>query len=393
MKILKNSSPININDRVNHYKKLLKDTRICMIDSLDHTEHISMYIAWKEVGGNIFVKSPLLSSYENEELNKKLSNMEVNNSVLFQTSGTTGLPKIVVHTEQQMNQAALMSEQNMGWDSNTIWLNFLPAFVSGFWHLVIPALVKHNSTVVLGSKQTAIQDLSLDSNLTFLVPAMLDQLKRMNATIDLSKFNMIPTGASQVLRRHAEYVFSNGAKVFGHMYGQTETCSPILGRTTTHLDDFVEYLNLKSVAETESKLVNGELWIRGKSICENYKDFNYEGDWLKTGDMWEQDGDLIKFVGRNNDIVKVNGFQCSLLAIENAAEEKTSLGEVMAKCRNSMGSDWIELYYTNKETKVNKKELYQKFESFIPKYSIPLKYTYIESIPRNSLGKKVRNIL
>lgn len=392
MKIIKNNQEINLYDKIIEAEIILKSKDIFILESSDHTDHIAAYIAWNNVGGNIFVKSPLLPIEQSHKLDEEIRNRKFSNSIIFHTSGTTGIPKLVIHTSKQMLQSVKMSTECLGWDNNTTYLNFIPAFTSGFWHIVNAPLFYYNCKIILGSRETAEKDFTNDANCILIVPAFIDYLRINKIKLDFSKFRKVGVGGSQVLKRHAEYCFNNGAKTFAHLYGQTETCSPILGRETDVLDDYVEYINLKSKADTKSKIVDKELWIKGHSICENKDEFNTEDGWIKTGDLWEQQGELIKFIGRKNDMVKINGYFCSLVLIENIAETETDLGETIAIARNSLGSDWIELFYTNKNVVIDKKYLTEIYISKVPKCNIPLKYTYVESIPKNSLGKKIRNV-
>lgn len=373
--------------KVDAFKKQLKSTKIVTVCSAEHTEHIAAYLAWLEVGGNIFVKSPLLPTEYNKILDSMVAEQTCENSVIFHTSGTTGMPKLVIHTPRQFQQVIRMSTNIMGWHAGTRFLNFSPAFTSGFWNLVIQPLVHHDASVILGSRETVENDLRSDCNLVVLVPAMIDQLRIRKSQVLLQKFTKVCTGGSQVLPRHAQWCFDHGTKVFNHMYGMTESCSPILHRASSEFDDFVTYLNLTPMSDSEFRLIDGELHIKGLSLCEG------SPEWLQTNDLWEECQGKIKFVGRKNDIVKINGLACSLLLVENMAEEKTDLGDTLAVVRNSMGSDWIELYYTNKSAVIDKKKLTEIFESMLFRCNIPKKYTHIDHIPRTSLGKKQRGVL
>lgn len=392
MKIIQNQQEINITSHIKLAEKQLKDSKIYVVNTQNHIEHIAAYIAWTKVGGNIFVKSTLLPEKQSEILDEKISNYNYENTICFHTSGTTGVPKLVVHTKEQMDQFAIMATNNMGWDSDTRFLNYIPASTSGFWHIVLPPLLYHNATIVLGSRDNIISNFHEDVNLTILVPAMLDMIRINELNIDLSKFISVCSGASPVARKHVETIFNLGAKQFKHLYGATEIGSPILSKTSTYIDKFSEYLELKDTISNQFKIVDNELYVKGNSLCVNYKEFSHDGEWFKTNDLWETNGNLIKFMGRDNDIVKINGYQCSLLLIESVVENHTNLGEVLAIPRNSVGNDYIELIYTNDVT-INKQDLSSILETHVPNYSIPRKYTYVESLPKTSLGKKIRNVL
>ena len=66
------------------------------------------------------------------------------------------------------------------------------------------------------------------------------------------------------------------------------------------------------------------------------------------------------------------------------------MGECVAVPRKLRGIDFIELYHT-KPFIQSKNELKNMFKEHLPKHMIPSKFTFIESIKRNGLGKKVRH--
>lgn len=386
MKIVRHEKQVEISELVKQAKKQLLSNRIYVLDSADHAEHIAAYIAWNEIGGNIFVKSPFVPVEQQSELEKRLSQLDVSHSVVFHTSGTTGTPKLVVHKQKQFQEAIKLSTDAVGWNHNTRFLNFVPAFVSGFWHIVIPALVQSQSSIYLGSRNTMISDLSLDVDLTILIPAMLDFLKSTGKKIDFSGYEKIITGASPVSERHAEFVFNMNGNCVVNLYGTTETCSPLLKRQTEKSDSFVGSLEINN----RVKLVDGELWVRGDSLCENYRDFSHQGEWFRTGDYWVENNNLICFSGRKSEIVKINGYKTSLFQVESVTEENSDLGDTLAVVRNSAGSEWIELFYTNKNANIDKKQYKSILQEKLPYYSIPRKFTHTDEIPRNALGKKLR---
>ena len=392
MNIIRNNKLCNIKDQIKECKKQLQEHKIFTLYTLDHIDHIAAYIAWKEVGGNVLVKNPHMPKEVSEFVDQKLLNFEYENPIIFLTSGTTGFPKTIVDTNKQFESLIKVATDSMGWNSDSKWMNVLPAFTSAFWHMVIPCLVEYDASIVLGSRETVVEDLKQDVNLSAFVPGMIDNLRLSKIPVDLSKLDNFFSGSSAVLKRHVEFVFERGLKRFTQLYGATETMTPFLSRTTTEPDEFCEYLEFKPLdKESKIKLVDSELWVKGPTICENFKQLDHSEEWLKTGDLWEQTNDLIKFIGRKNDIVKVNGFQANLLQIESVSENRTDLGETLAVVRSSFGTQWIELIYTNKNCIIDKDKFKEIFEPILYKCCIPKKYTYIQFIPRNPTGKKLRN--
>ena len=367
MQIYCEGNYLNYSDRVGHYKKALKEDTV-VIESLDHVEHIALYIAWQEVGGSILVRAPMLPVKQKQELDIILAEQTETDCVFLHTSGTTGSPKLVSFDKDNFKRILTKSEQHLDWSNNTSWLNFIPAFTSGFWHIVLPSIVKHDCKIVLSNKQTLKDDLATDVNSTIFVPGLIDQMRMGKLKLPLHKFHMVASGASQVLPRHVEYIFDNGCRVFNHIYGTTEIGSPMLGHKTYSVEDTNCWLEL----DENCMLYNNEL------IYDN----------VTTGDLFEAKDNMIQFTGRSNDIVKINGFQCSLNLIENYLED-LGYGDCLAVPHNKAGSDYIELLHTNGNP--NKKELKEILTPILPPCNIPLKYTKTDSIPRNALNKKVRN--
>lgn len=391
MNVFQNNIKIDLTEKIHEAEHGLKTKHILNLTTNNVLDHIGAFVAWKNVGGNILIKSPSLSDEHKSCLDIKVKNYNLSNSVCFHTSGTTGVPKLVVHKEQQFNEALKMSKSCLEYDVKTKFINFIPGSTSGFWHIVLPAIYSENAELHLGSLQTIKNDLESNCNLTVIVPAIIDYLRVHKIPVNFSKYNKVAVGASAVFKRHSDFLFENSCKKFIHMYGATEICSPILARETTHNDDCVEYLELTPRSNSEFRIVDNILQVKGQSLCENFKDFDHEGDYFITNDMFERKGNLIKFLGRSNEVVKVNGNQVSLVYIESLAESNFNLGEVLAVPRHTSGSDYLELFYTNIEANIDRKHLIDFYKNHLPKFAIPRKFTYIEKIPKNELGKKTRS--
>jgi len=392
MKILQKGVQCDLTEYLYKAEQNLRNNRIHVLSTNDFLEHIATYMVWRDQGGNILIKHPDLPAEQTQHLFSGLDDMELTEpSIMLHTSGTTGWPKLVVDHQQQIDHACLMNTQAWDWSPQTSFLNFMPAFTSGFWHIVLPATVKHGSTLVIGNKDTALDDINHSgSNRMVLVPGMINRLRASKISVDLSGFEIVCSGASQVGARHAQYIFEHGAQSMAHMYGSTEQGTPMLSRRTHELGDYNEWLPLTANGHNQAKLVDGELWVTGPSVCVNYRDFSHEGSWFRTNDLWERQGDLIRFVGRNNDIVKMNGFQANLLMIENIIEERTDIGECLAVPRQTAGVDWIELHYVNPKAHIDKDQLEQILSPVLSECNRPKRYTLVDQIAKNGLGKKIR---
>jgi acyl-coenzyme A synthetase/AMP-(fatty) acid ligase len=367
MQIISEGMDLKYSHLVEQYKHTLRQETL-ILDSDNHLEHIAAYVAWMEVGGRIMVIGPPTPVSWKEALKNQLQNDTKTDCIFLHTSGTTGMPKLVSFNKQEYERIIAKSELHLDWSKDTSWLNFIPPYTSGFWHIVLPLIVKYNCKIILSTRKTMKEDFASDVNSTLIVPGLIDQMRIAKLQLPLEKFNIVATGASQVLPRHVEYIFQNNCKVFNHCYGTTEIGSPVLGHRTYSIDESNCWLEV----DRNCEIVNNELIYNG----------------IPTADLFEVKENFIRFTGRSNDIVKLNGFQCSLLLIENSLEE-LGLGDCLAVPHNKAGSDYIELFHTDGSP--NKKELKEILTPLLPPCNIPLKYTKTDSIPRNALNKKVRN--
>jgi acyl-coenzyme A synthetase/AMP-(fatty) acid ligase len=315
--------------------------------------------------------------------------------VFFHTSGTTKSPKVIQHKRSQFATFAAMSQTTFELDRPTRFLSFLPPFTSAFWHIVIPSFYQTGFELHLSSRDRVIQDLSSTKfDVTAMVSNFTDFFRSSKQSFDFSAFRLMLIGGAPVVNRHAEFLFEHGATMCAHAYGTTECGSPLLARKFTQDDQHYDHIDLVPTTNgVELKLVDNELWVKSPSLCENYQSFSHEGSWWRTGDLWQQDQGLIKFIGRNDDVVKVNGYPANLLEIEHWWEAHADLGECTAKPRSIGGNDYIELLYTKEFNSIEKENLKARAKELFPPCNVPVKFTQIDLIPRTSLGKKQRYLV
>ncbi len=88
----------------------------------------------------------------------------------------------------------------------------------------------------------------------------------------------------------------------------------------------------------ETKIVDGVLWIRAESAMLGYLNapspFDEEG-WLNTGDMVEQKGDYIRFLGRKSEIINVGGEKVFPAEVENVIQQLDNIKEVTVRGRRN----------------------------------------------------------
>lgn len=385
MKIYQNGKQCNIDALVEEYKCLLKKDIVVLLTE-DHLHHIAAYSAWQEVGGQVQVINPLLTDAQKNHLKKQAQESPHTNCVFMHTSGTTGLPKLVVHTPEQFNQIVVLNSTHFEHSSDTHFLSIFPASTSAFWHIVVTPLYHFNSSVTLSTTATLEKSFNEEKYTTVFVPAVVEYLSKKSTNLDFSNFKLFVLGGGQVQKKHVEYLVNSGCKKILHSFGATETGSPLLARRVEHCND-PDWTSLQVPEGTEVKLVEGELWVRGSNVCKNYNEIRSSENWYRTGDIWEQDGDLIKFLGRSDDFVDVNNRNINLVELENTIEE-LGLGTATIYKKSRLGVDFLTLEYTNVELTTSAARSLIKNE--LSKEFWPRKIYQVDDVPRSVLGKKMR---
>lgn len=400
MKIFRQDTDVTneLTEKINSYKQILKNEKLLVLRSFDHVDHVSAYLAWQDIPGKILLLAPILPEMIQDTLIKQVKSLDdVEDGVFFHTSGTTGIPKLIQHGRTQFATFDQMSQNTYEFTKESKFLSVVPPFTIAFWCIVIPSFCSVKFSIQASTRDSLINDLMNAKCDTIMnSPNIVDFLRTSNAPIKFDSFKYIGVGGGSIADRHMKYFFDNGASTCFTSYGSTESGGPILSRKIKKDDQFLSYLDMIPMASSvELKFTdNGELLIKSPSNCVNYKSFNHIDDWRCTGDLWEQkENGLIKFVGRNDDIVKLNGYPANLLAIETWVEDNSSIGECMAKVRSFSGTDYLELFCTKQVSEDEQKIIRERMSEVFTECQIPKKFKVIEQLPRNPLGKKQRHLV
>jgi acyl-CoA synthetase len=255
------------------------------------------------------------------------------------TSGTTGMPKCVMHTQNRWFYFHQLAAEAGRFGEDEVFLGAVPMpFGFGLW-------TSHFSPTILGCPTVVLPK--------FDAGTALDMIERERVTVlccvstqfimllneqaerprDLSSLRAMFTGGEAVpYRRAAEFEEVTGAAVL-QFYGSNETGA--LSRTTA-ADTRDRRLNTagRIIAEMEVRLFDpatgaevegrGQPGCRGPAMCLGYWDddeanaklFTSDG-WMLMGDIVEvDDEDYLRVVGRTSEFIIRGGKNLSAPAIE-----------------------------------------------------------------------------
>lgn len=255
------------------------------------------------------------------------------------TSGTTSLPKCVLHTQNRWLYFHQLAERNGDLTPDDVFFGAIPApFGFGLWTAHFSPIVLGTSTLVVEkfSASRAIQQIS-DKKVSVLCCVSTQFLMLLNdpsfETSDLSSLRVMFTGGEAVpTARAMDFEKRSGCKVL-QFYGSNET--GVLSGTRLTDSDQVRFetagyiesdMNVRLYDESGTKLTNGSgrPACKGPATCIGYLDeeanqqlFTDDG-WMLMGDICSVDTEgLLRVTGRTSDIIIRGGKNISAPQVED----------------------------------------------------------------------------
>ena len=337
--------------------------------------------------------------------------------LLCYTSGSTGVPKGVVHTQSSLEHNAANSTHMHDLTSRDVVLTTLPLFhVGGLNIQTLPAL-HAGATVVLHPRfdpAEAVRSIEEDGiTLTVLVPAQLELLAREPAwaRADLSRLRSISTGSTIIGEPFVRRDLQRGVPLL-QVYGATETC-PIAAYQRAEDAPFHPGSVGKAALHCELRLVDeggndvaagepGEILVRGGNVMSGYwnrareSQAALEGGWYRTGDVAHADADGWLYVdGRRRDLIISGGENVYPAEVENVLAECPEIAEVAVVGRpdDRWGEAVVAIVVPAPGATLTREAVCALLEGRVARYKHPRDVVFAASLPRTALGKVKREAL
>jgi acyl-CoA synthetase len=262
--------------------------------------------------------------------------------LLNSTSGTTGLPKCVMHTQNRWFYFHHLAAAAGGFGPDEVFLGALPApFGFGLWtaHFT-PAILGCPAVVMERFDADAALDLIERERVTVLCCVSTQFIMMLNAQAqrprDLSSLRSMFTGGEAVpFERAAEFEQATGAKVL-QFYGSNETGAlshtshatdrETRLRTAGHVIDEmqVRLLDPETHLDVAPGVDEGQPACRGPATALGYWGDEGANAKLLTDDGWMLMGDIVRIdsagvltvIGRTSDFIIRGGKNISAPAVE-----------------------------------------------------------------------------
>jgi long-chain acyl-CoA synthetase len=348
-----------------------------------------------------FDSSILILNQVNHELNSDLS-------LLLPTSGSTGSPKLVRHSYDNLRISAESVSEFFKFTPNDVGLASLPIYYT-MGLSVVTSLLAAGAQVRLSNYSITDREFwnvlkSEEISVFTGVPYSFDVLFKMRfERMKIPSLRIISQGGGKlsdvVWEKLVNYSEQNNLK-FIPTYGQTEGTARM-----AFLDSEFTSAKKGSIGKAipngsfeiwdehdrpiEEMVATGELIYKGGNVtlgyAENINDLK-KGDErfgiLKTGDIVRRDIDGFYYIlGRSNRFLKIFGLRISLDEVELLVKNNFQID-----CYCSGSDELLEIY-------VNREDLLEEIKAWLVKkiqlFHNVVQVNYIVEIPRNNVGKVI----
>ncbi|HAC50223.1 MAG TPA: AMP-dependent synthetase, partial [Sulfitobacter sp.] len=121
----------------------------------------------------------------------------------------------------------------------------------------------------------------------------------------------------------------------------------------------------------------------------------FHGDWLLTGDRGIWEGDYLRFVGREDDVITSAGYRIGPAEIEDCLLTHSAVATcgVVGK-PDALRTEIVKAYVVLKPgAEVEAKELQDWVKNRLASYSYPREIAFVEDLPMTVTGKVIRKEL
>ena len=303
---------------------------------------------------------------------KNLSSNKEAGLILF-TSGTSGNPNAVLHSFSRLLNKSRKPKRGK------IVLTFLLLEHIGGIDTLFHLLSIGGTAVMLGDRNVDTVCKTVEKYKVDLIPTTATFLRMLLISkayekFDLSTLKMISYGTEPMppsLLMSLNKVLPK--IIFNQNYGLSELA---VLQTKSKSNDST-WFSIKNSIET--KIIDGRLWIRNNSAMLGYlnSNNNFDSDgWYDTGDRVIQEGEFIKVLGRESDLINVGGEKVFPAEIESVISEIPDIYDVTVCGKPNVVMGSVVMAYVKASEESNKEYLIKKIRNHCKKrldasYKVP----------------------
>ncbi len=345
-------------------------------------------------------------------------------AMILYTSGTTGNPKGVVTTHENIEAQITSLTTSWAWSQEDHILNVLPLHhVHGIVNVLGCALWSGACCQFLATFDCAkIFDIFLKGEVTVFmaVPTIYYKLiahynelpkdEKNALSVALKKMRLMVSGSAAL----PISVMEQWQQISGHTllerYGMTEMgmaiSNPYEGeRRPGHIGQALTGVKVRLADENDDRIGDstaGEIQVKGPNVFKEYwhrpqatADAFTQDGWFRTGDIAVLENGSFRILGRNSvDIIKSGGYKISALEIEEILRAHPQIMDCAVV--GVPDEEWGEIIGASivlSSNTLTPDQLKVWLKERLPGYKSPKKYLFQEDLPRNVMGKVTKNAL
>jgi long-chain acyl-CoA synthetase len=362
----------------------------------------------------------LVSENDDEPVLVQPRNAAEDVAVILYTGGTTGLPKGVMLTHDNLltNVASVVSALGLDQHPDDVVITVLPMFhafgaTTGF----LAPIAAHATVVALPqfTPDTTCRTIQDERGTVFLgVPTMYAMMANLPAESahDLSSLRCAVSGGAAMPPAVMERFEQRYGVLIYEGDGPTE-CSPVtcvnpIGgrRKPLSVGVPVPRVEMKILDEHGVEVPVGELGevcVRGRSVMKGYwkqpeetRNVFHEGGWLRTGDIGRMDEDgYFYLVDRRKDMIIVHGINVYPRQVEDVLYRHPAVAEAaVIGIPDDLHGEMPKAFIALKPGEdVRPRELIRYCREHLGRFEVPRRVEIVPELPKSGAGKILKRAL
>ena len=337
-------------------------------------------------------------------------------AILIYTSGTTGAPKGALHGHRVLLghlPGVVISHDHLGQPDDCIWTPADWAWIGGLLDVLMPGLALGVPVVAARMEKFSPEGCAgiiaaSGARNVFFPPTALRMLKA--ADTRLPGLRSVASGGEPL----GAEMLAWGRKAFGleinEFYGQTE-CNMIvsscgadysaqpgcIGKPVPgHGVEVIDEAGQPTDKEGDIAVGRGSasMMLRYWNKPDATRD-KYCGDWLVTGDRGVWEGDFLRFVGREDDVITSAGYRIGPAEIEDCLLTHPAVATVGVIGKpDPLRTEIVKAYVVLKPGARATADTLQTFvKERLATYSYPREIEFLDNLPMTVTGKVIRKEL
>ncbi|UWQ80501.1 AMP-binding protein [Leisingera sp. S132] len=337
-------------------------------------------------------------------------------AVLIYTSGTTGSPKGALHGHRVLTghlPGVAISHDHLGQPGDVLWTPADWAWIGGLFDVLMPGLALGVPVVAARLDKftpEACAELIAQAGVRniFFPPTALRMLKA--AGQGLSGLRSVASGGEPLGAEMLAWGRRQLGVTINEFYGQTE-CNMVASSCAADFEPRPGCIG-KAVPGHELAVIDeagnpaqgeGDVAIRRGSASMLLEYWNrpvetaakFRDDWLVTGDRGIWEGDYLRFVGREDDVITSGGYRIGPAEIEDCLMTHPAVATVGVVGKpDSLRTEIVKAYVVLKPgAEASERELQDYVKGRLAQYSYPREVAFLDALPMTVTGKVIRKEL